>query len=173
MDLASIGHRYTERGLDQSLRDGLTSLDHLWLTIDRPETFGRRGARFVRSLLEQRTPDLAASDSDMEDLLLRIVRWGRMPQPHLQYPIELPSQLIHVDFAYPDIKLAIECDSYAWHMDREAFERDRIRDAELQGLGWTILRFTWAQLRYDPDYVLRQLRLHFGIDSIKRSVSLS
>jgi very-short-patch-repair endonuclease len=173
MDLAAIGHRQTERALDKCLRDGLTSLDQMWLAIDRSEAVGRRGVRLLRNLLEQRTPDLAASDSDMEDLFLRIVRWGRLPQPYLQFPIELPSLLIHADFAYPGIKLAIECDSYAWHMDREAFERDRVRDAELQSLGWKILRFTWAQLRYNPDYVLRQLRPHFGIHTINRSVSLS
>jgi very-short-patch-repair endonuclease len=173
MDLAAIGHRRLESALDQCLREGLSSLDQLWLILDRPDSFGRRGVRLLRTLLAQRTMDLAASDSDMEDLFMRTVRWGRLSQPHLQFPIQLPSRRIHADFAYPDINLVIECDSYAWHMDREAFERDRERDAELQGLGWKVLRFTWAQLRYNPDYVLRQLRLHLGVGSRNLSPSLS
>jgi very-short-patch-repair endonuclease len=172
-DLAAAGDQRLERALDQCLREQLCSLDHLWLTIDRPESLGRRGVRILRDLLVQRTPDLAAGDSDMEDLLMRIVRWGSLPLPELQYPVRLPAGVIHLDFAYPVSKLAIECDSYAWHMDREAFERDRERDAELQALGWRVLRFTWARLRYDPDYVLRQLRVHLDFGARREAASLS
>jgi very-short-patch-repair endonuclease len=35
-------------------------------------------------------------------------------------------------------------------MDRRAFERDRERDNQLRAMGWTVLRFTWAVVRYDP-----------------------
>jgi very-short-patch-repair endonuclease len=54
----------------------------------------------------------------------------------------------------------IECDSYAFHMERAAFERDRRRDGELGLLGWRVLRITWAQLRYEPRYVIELLRRH-------------
>jgi very-short-patch-repair endonuclease len=47
-------------------------------------------------------------------------------------------------------------------MDRESFERDRRRDAELQALGWAVLRLTWAQLRWDPRYVIGLLRHHLA-----------
>jgi very-short-patch-repair endonuclease len=172
-DLAAAGARRLEQALDQCLRQQLCSIDQLWLTIDRPESIGRRGIRVLRDLLTQRTPSLAVGDSEMEDLLMRIVRWGRLPCPEPQYPIRLSSRLIHPDFAYPECRLAIECDSYAWHMDRQAFERDRERDAELQALGWRVLRLTWARLRYDPDYVLRQLRIHLGIGERLKTPSLS
>jgi very-short-patch-repair endonuclease len=96
----------------------------------------------------------------MEDLLMRMVRRSDLPEPIPQYPVELSNVTVHIDFAYPELRLGIECDGYAWHMDREAFERDRQRDAELQLLGWKIIRVTWAQLRYRPQQVLALLRRH-------------
>ena len=65
-----------------------------------------------------------------------------------------------MDFAYPAVLVDIECDSYSWHGNRQAFERDRLRDLELQKLGWIVLRFTWPQIRYEPDKVVDHIRHH-------------
>jgi very-short-patch-repair endonuclease len=43
-------------------------------------------------------------------------------------------------------------------MDRRAFERDRERDNELRAMGWTVLRFTLAVVRYDPDRMTELIR---------------
>jgi very-short-patch-repair endonuclease len=91
---------------------------------------------------------------------MRVVRWGRFEEPAKQFEVRLSFGPIHIDFAYPERRLAIECDSYAFHMDRESFERDRRRDAELQARGWTVLRLTWAKLRWDPRFVIELLREH-------------
>jgi very-short-patch-repair endonuclease len=46
----------------------------------------------------------------------------------------------YVDFAFPDIRLAIEADGSAYHSgDRR--ERDRKRDGVLLRAGWTVKRF--------------------------------
>jgi very-short-patch-repair endonuclease len=55
-----------------------------------------------------------------------------------------------VDFHWPAHRLVAEVDGWQFHGHRLAFERDRVRDAELQLLGYTVLRFTWRQLRDDP-----------------------
>lgn len=47
-----------------------------------------------------------------------------------------------------------------WHMDRAAFERDRQRDNELRALGWSVFRFTWAMIRFDPARVVQLIRQH-------------
>jgi very-short-patch-repair endonuclease len=52
-----------------------------------------------------------------------------------------------VDFHWPEQRLVVELDGWKFHGHRVAFERDRIRDNELQLLGYTVLRFTW---RTDP-----------------------
>lgn len=46
-----------------------------------------------------------------------------------------------VDFADPVQQLVIECDGKRWH----DAHKDAARDAELSGLGWTVIRFTGAR----------------------------
>jgi very-short-patch-repair endonuclease len=60
-----------------------------------------------------------------------------------------------IDFAYPELLLAIEVDGYGPHSSRRAFQADRDRQNVLVGLGWTVLRFTWADVVKRPDHVAR------------------
>jgi very-short-patch-repair endonuclease len=59
-----------------------------------------------------------------------------------------------LDLAFPDVLLAIEIDGWAWHGDPERFQRDRRRQNVLVTAGWTVLRFTWADLIERPEHVL-------------------
>ena len=77
---------------------------------------------------------------------------------------------VHIDLAYPDACIAIEVDSYSWHMDNTSFERDRERDAELGVLGWKVLRFTWAQIRYRSQWVIDMIHQHLQLADPPRRV---
>ena len=55
------------------------------------------------------------------------------------------------------VELVVEVDSYAFHSSRRAFERDRRKQAELQGLGFEVLRFTWLQITERPEWVVAQI----------------
>jgi very-short-patch-repair endonuclease len=162
-ELAAIRHPRLEKALDQLIREGRVRLPEILAALDRPEAQGRRGIKALRQLVATRTTEHSPSQSEMEDLFKRVVRKHRLPSPKQQYPIKLVDRIIHADFAYPQAALAIECDGYAWHMDRLAFERDRLRDIELQSIGWAVLRFTWEILkcrdRYAAEQVRRQLKL--------------
>ena len=48
-----------------------------------------------------------------------------------------------LDFAWPDRKLGLECDSWEHHGDRVAFGKDRERLSEMVALGWRVLLVTW------------------------------
>ena len=54
---------------------------------------------------------------------------------NIPMPVTLP------DFAFPDAKIAIYCDGYEFHSEREAFQKDRHQSRELQLQGWCVLRF--------------------------------
>lgn len=56
-----------------------------------------------------------------------------------------------VDFAYPEIKLAIEADSVRHHTGREAVQRDVEQRRELISLGWTVVVITDQDLRHRRD----------------------
>jgi very-short-patch-repair endonuclease len=55
---------------------------------------------------------------------------------------------------WPDARLVVEVDSYAFHSSRRAFEGDRRKQAELQDLGLEVLRFTWLQITQQPEWVV-------------------
>lgn len=61
-----------------------------------------------------------------------------------QYPIEK----FFVDFANPRAKVVMECDGYAYHLDKQ---KDKARDIRLQQLGWTVYRITGRDCNTDFD----------------------
>jgi very-short-patch-repair endonuclease len=58
---------------------------------------------------------------------------------------------------WPEHKLVVEVDGYAFHAGRRAFERDRRRDAALAALGYTVVRVTWRQLVDAPHAVVARI----------------
>ena len=58
---------------------------------------------------------------------------------------------------WPEQRLVVECDGFAAHGTRRAFEHDRARDRALQVAGWRVVRITWRQLTDDADVIARQL----------------
>ena len=158
LDLCAIKDPRAEGAIDSAVRRGLTSVGQLCLFLEQEWMRGRRGVRILRTLLLPRLEGWAPAESEMERLARRVLGEAGLPAPVHQYPVTLPSGLIRLDLAYPGTKLAIELDGYAWHMDRRAFERDRERDNQLRAMGWTVLRFTWAVVRYDPASMVELIR---------------
>lgn len=62
------------------------------------------------------------------------------------YP-QYPVGRYFVDFANPAAKVAIECDGFAYHQDKE---RDALRQREIESLGWAVYRLTGREC-YDPE----------------------
>lgn len=64
-----------------------------------------------------------------------------------------------VDALWPAQKLVVEIDGFAYHRSRQAFERDRRKDARLQAAGYRVVRITWRRLRYESYAVAADLAL--------------
>lgn len=67
-----------------------------------------------------------------------------------------------VDFLWRDRGLAVEIDVYKHHADREAFESNRRRDADLAAAGLSVIRVTWRQLQGEPEAVIARIALALG-----------
>ncbi len=65
---------------------------------------------------------------------------------------------VRPDLTFDEVKLIVEIDGFAYHGDRDAFERDRQRLNLLTAAGWTVLRFTWRQIHDDPAAVVAQIK---------------
>jgi very-short-patch-repair endonuclease len=61
-----------------------------------------------------------------------------------------------VDFAYPDLKIAIEYDGL-WHAEPGQFAMDRKRLNRLVAAGWTVLHVTAADMRH-PERLTARVR---------------
>ena len=60
-----------------------------------------------------------------------------------QYRIDMPgeTQPFILDFAYPEIGVAIETDGAIWHERSDLKQRDAQRDQKLANVGWRVMRF--------------------------------
>lgn len=62
-----------------------------------------------------------------------------------------------VDVLFPAARVVVEVDGYAYH-SRGAFQADRAKQNRLVAAGYTVLRFTWADLTDRPAAVVRSIR---------------
>ena len=96
-------------------------------------------------------------DSGLESLVANICAEASLTGLVFQYPIRLNGRDRRIDFAVPDLKLAIESDGYEFHRGRQAFEDDRRRGQVLTAAGYTVIRVTWRQLVQEPLAVVARL----------------
>ena len=154
LDLASVVSPVTlARALDAALYRGV-SLDAVSRRLEATAVQGRNGTANLRRLIEERANEGSPVESPLERDFLTLVRERSMPEPVAQYPVFVEGHLVaRLDFAYPELKIGIELDGYAFHSDRQSFERDRRRLTELVNEGWHMLVFTRPQLRDHPAWV--------------------
>lgn len=87
---------------------------------------------------------LTSLEQIMAKMLTGMEQSLRLPfKPWMQYPLGR----YRTDFAFPAIKLAIECDGQAWHSHPDKKAADQARDAELARFGWTTVRFSEIDLK--------------------------
>ena len=108
---------------------------------------GQPGAPALRRVLDRRTFRL--TDSELERRFLRLVARARLPPP-------LTGTRLNgykVDFLWPALGLVVETDGLRYHRTPAQQARDRVRDQVHSAAGLTPLRFTHAQVRYEPERV--------------------
>jgi very-short-patch-repair endonuclease len=110
----------------------------------------RRGRRALQAALDDE-PQLTRSEAERR--LLALISQARLPRPQTNVYVEG----YEVDLFWPDQRLIVEVDGFAYHSTRQAFERDRARDAALQAAGYRVVRLTWRQIVYEPLAVVVQL----------------
>jgi len=85
------------------------------------------------------------------ELYEAMLKQGLSPEP------QLCIKGYFVDFAFPDIKLAVEADGKAYH-EGERRERDRDRDHVLRSAGWTMKRFYGTTIYSEPENCAFEIR---------------
>ena len=117
---------------------------------------GPRGQKRLRDLHERAVSgSRSQAEHHMGSLISRVGEKGWIAN----YPVldENRKIVAEIDFAHPELKIAIEVDGRAFHSDRQSFERDRERQNMLVIRGWIVLRFTWERIIHDPEGVLAEI----------------
>ncbi|HWH45643.1 MAG TPA: DUF559 domain-containing protein [Thermoleophilaceae bacterium] len=141
LDLAETeSRRLLGRALEQAERLRVFDRGEIEAVIARG--FGRRGLAPLRAALAVFDGD-PGTRSELESRFLGLCRASGLPAPMVNCVVAG----LEVDFAWP--KLVVELDGYEFHGGREAFERDRERDAVLQAAGLKVLRLTARRLDRD------------------------
>lgn len=146
IDLATCSTR-------DEVEEAINAADKLQLTD--PETLrkavGERGREagtaILRELLDRRT--FVLTESRLERLLLPIARRAGLPPPLTQQWING----YRGDFYWPDLGLVVEADGLRYHRTPQQQNADRRRDQAHTAAGLTALRFSHAQVRYEPGHV--------------------
>jgi very-short-patch-repair endonuclease len=158
LDLAAVvSPQHLKAAFDEAEVRRLTSPTSLDALVARYA--GRRGTRAMRSVLDDHHENgQTIPTSILERRLLALVDAHDLPRPK----INRIGDHGELDATWPEHRLIVECDGFATHGTREAFERDRAKDRELQVAGWRVVRVTWRQLRDDGDTVMRQIAALLG-----------
>jgi very-short-patch-repair endonuclease len=146
IDLAArLSAEQTERAVNEA--DKLDLVDPEQLREALEHTDPRPGVRPLRKLLDHRT--FTMTDSENEQRFLPIARKAGLPKPVTQEWIND----FRVDFYFPEIELIVETDGLRYHRTPAQQAEDRLRDQVHAASGFTPLRFTRAQVRFDPEHV--------------------
>jgi very-short-patch-repair endonuclease len=146
IDVATrLGRDSLEAAINEADKLDLVDPETLREVLD--ERPGQPGVMHLRKTLDRRT--FTMTDTELERRFLPIARRVGLPQPRTQEWING----FKVDFWWPDLHLVVETDGLRYHRTPAEQAKDRVRDQIHTAAGLTPLRFTRAQVRYEPGYV--------------------
>jgi predicted transcriptional regulator of viral defense system len=149
LDLGAVCHEsIVEMALDAAEKRELVTFDSVRAAVRRLGRSGRNGVGTLRRLLNARSADRKPTESEMETLMLQVIRRNGLPEPITQFEIRRAGRFVaRVDAAYPQWHIAIEYDSYEYHAGRKAHDKDNARRNRIVGAGWLPVSATAADLR--------------------------
>jgi very-short-patch-repair endonuclease len=151
IDLATRhGRAVMERSINEADGLGLVRTDDLRKALD--DHHGERGVARLRAILDRRT--FRYTRSELERAFLPLARAADLPLPRTSVYVNGHE----VDFHFPSLGLVVEADSITYHRTPAQQTKDRQRDQDHSAAGITSLRFTHAQINFEPDHVVRTLR---------------
>lgn len=151
LDMASRLPRIeVERMVDEADRLDLVHPPELRRALDRHPP--QPGLARLRAWLDRRTFRLTRSK--LERYFLPLAARAGLPVPETKVWVNG----YEVDFHWSDLRLVVETDSLRHHRTPAQQTRDHERDQAHTAAGYTCLRFTYEQVRYEPEHVLVTLR---------------
>lgn len=146
------------RLLDAAVSEGLTTHEQIVSRLVTMPTRGRKGVPMLRLLLQERIGCDIADGNPFEHIMAGLIARSDLPSPVRQYMVCGSESRYYLDFAFPEYKVAIECDGLMGHGSPSAQSYDLKRQNEIIEDGWNLRRFSWSQVNTEPAQVLASIR---------------
>jgi hypothetical protein len=135
-------HRF-ERAAEDLWHKGLVTPDQADEYLAAIRRSGRTGVIRMETWLERLTfrPAVPAQSGLEQDFLAMIAHVG-LPTPVRQHPLlRATGELIHLDLAWLDVRMAVEPGHSWWHGGDLGQRRDQARDRACGVVGWHVSRY--------------------------------
>lgn len=150
LDFAATDPGYLGRAVGNAYRLGMLDLIAIDELLSRSKGF--RGAARLRDITRTYRGS-AFTRSDFERYFLDRSRRGEFPQPSMNFFAEG----YELDAYWPKERFVVELDTYEYHGDPTAFERDRRRQEDLKLAGIEMVRITGLRFEREPLAVARRI----------------
>jgi very-short-patch-repair endonuclease len=138
---------------DRAISQGWLGIPDLERRLQRPLSGNSKLRKVMRTLV-------TGAEAESERRLHRLLRAHGITGWTANHPVRVAGALVaRLDIAFVSARIAIEVDGFAYHHDRQRFQRDRTRQNELVNLGWTVYRFTWQDITAHPERVIATVRI--------------
>jgi len=114
-----------------------------------PEVRARMTASYRKTLLKhpEKHPNFVMAQKGFISSIEKAMKTF-LVELGIDFSQQHPIKKYFVDFALPDVKIAIEVDGHYWHRDSE---RDNARQREIEREGWLVIRFGEDEMMDDPE----------------------
>lgn len=160
IDLAGVLEtRELELALEDALRRRLVTLNWVWKRLRNLRGKGRHGVGALEAFLVERGPNTEITDSALEMRVAQAIREAGLPDPVRHFLVVDGDQFIgEVDFAYPQVKVAIEAEGRRYHDRLSTWNRERDRWTNLAIAGWRVLHVKWSDVTTHRHETIERLR---------------
>lgn len=133
--------------VDSALRAG--DLTHAELQSLAASMRGRGRARAMAVAAMASRKPANAYESTLRAIAKQVAGLDVVPQ----HPVRAGGRTLHPDLFDPALALVIEAESFAWHGETAALTRDCVRYNAFVLAGYTVIRFSWYLVMFEPQYV--------------------
>jgi very-short-patch-repair endonuclease len=159
VDLGAVDPAGVASALDDVLTQLIASFTAVRNGMFRHARRGHTGIGALRAALQEWEIQGSPADSRLEVRMNELLETFRLPPADFHAIVSG----YEVDFLVRGTRVVLECDGFEAHgLDRDQFEFDRLRNAELTADGHVVVHFTWRQLDSAPsrvaDRIERNLR---------------
>jgi very-short-patch-repair endonuclease len=154
VDLGAVDEPAVLGALEDVLSQRVASFGAVRAGLHRHARRGHTGIKALRDALAKWQFAEAVPDSELEIRMKALLTSCDLPAAEFHAHV----CGFEVDFLVIGTCIVLECDGYQAHgVDRDQFEFDRVRSAELTAAGYVVVHFTWRQVTNAPDRVAARI----------------